>query len=601
MKSLKLKLILIFVVLAAAGALVSGTVVYNNYLIFIDDTVKTNLITALNTVKTTVDFSESATLFERQDESSSYYMKNLKLLAGLNTDLGMEYIYNISLNKDGNWYILFDSGNYMGDPDDSSFLYMLDEPYENLLNSVKTKSLIVDEEYSSDEWGMYRSAFLPLFDESGNLSTVIGADYNALTIERRKNRVLIFFSLVILSVIAITVLVSMWITRMILKPLVITTHSLEKIASGEGDLSQRLSKGSDNELGRMIDSYNSFQDSLTAMIKKVILSVDSLKQTERELSEGMETSVKAVNDIVKGMDEIETQIDLQNRSVSGSSDVVSMIHANITNLNQAISAETRSIRESSDATSLMIDNIRRISEKMDRLNDFFLELKSLSVNGKQKITIVNERVQTISDGSQALVEANNVISKIVAKTSLLAMNAAIEAAHAGDAGKGFSVVAEEVRKLAEQSSVQSVAIAASLSQILQHIQSVVEVTADADTAFEHVIQHISIIEPVESEVKAALGEQNDKSRNLLDIIDMLDNSSKGVKKGAEDIEESSQVLNKEIETLNEVNLYVNECIHRIMNDIKIINDISSGNKNLMDLNSVNINKVTDEMNKFKLS
>jgi len=168
------------------------------------------------------------------------------------------------------------------------------------------------------------------------------------------------------------------------------------------------------------------------------------------------------------------------------------------------------------------------------------------------------QVNNISAQSESLQEANTIISSIAARTNLLAMNAAIEAAHAGDAGRGFSIVADEIRKLAEQSAGQSKTIGNSLKGVLESIKSVVLTTSETEKTFEKVINHVQVIGALELEVNNALTEQKTGVGQILEALSNMKQVTVDVREGSEEMKKSSDLLQYEIKKLNEINSEVTQ-------------------------------------------
>lgn len=253
----------------------------------------------------------------------------------------------------------------------------------------------------------------------------------------------------------------------IMKPLGVVEKTLQSISSGNADLSKRISvkTNADNEIGRLASGFNTFVEKLQHIIIAMKQTKTELVAAGTKLNDSTEDTAASITQIIANIESMTGNIGTQSESVAQTASAVNQIASNIESLNKMIENQSASVTEASAAVEEMIGNINSVNNSVTKMAEEFNQLEQKAADGVQKQDVVNARIQVIETESQALQEANTVISNIAEQTNLLAMNAAIEAAHAGEAGKGFSVVADEIRKLSETSSSQSKTIGEQLKRL----------------------------------------------------------------------------------------------------------------------------------------
>jgi methyl-accepting chemotaxis protein len=228
------------------------------------------------------------------------------------------------------------------------------------------------------------------------------------------------------------------------------------------------------------------------------------------------------------------------------------------------------------------------------------ELISAAEGGRNGLAGVSTDIQEIARESEGLLEINTVMQNIASQTNLLSMNAAIEAAHAGEAGKGFAVVADEIRKLAEHSGNQSKVISSVLQKIKNSIDKITISTNTVQEKFGAIDSEIRIVADQETHIRNAMEEQGQGSQQVLEAVARLNDISRMVKEGVQEMLEGSRQAGQESYNLG---LMTEEIAHE-MNEMASRTDhingaVNRANEFTLD-NKEHINGLTAELTRFKV-
>ncbi|TVR88938.1 MAG: methyl-accepting chemotaxis protein [Spirochaetaceae bacterium] len=393
----------------------------------------------------------------------------------------------------------------------------------------------------------------------------------AAELAERFSAALLTFALVALIGMAVTSGFLYYVTRRVLGPIQRTAAALNDAAKGQGDLTRRLPVNSHDEIGQLAQSFNDFSSSLELMIIKIRGSAGRLDETGIGLASNMEEMAAAVNQIAANIESVAGLIEKQTQSVGDSSSAVEEIDRNINSLEQIIEQQAGAVTESSASIEQMLSNISSIGRSVEQSDSRIKELVGAAEDGKQRVGAVNSSLQEVAAESDSLLEANRVIATVAAQTNLLAMNAAIEAAHAGQYGHGFAVVAEEIRALAEKASQQAKATGASLKSIKGLIDGVADTSDGAEQKFSLVLEMIREVSRLGAEIRQALEEQNTGSREIMTALEHMNSLMTQVTTGAQEIGTGRAAVLQEIGRLQEISRQVRESIDEMQTGVGEIN------------------------------
>jgi methyl-accepting chemotaxis protein len=284
--------------------------------------------------------------------------------------------------------------------------------------------------------------FMQIPGENWYVGAVVDEElaYSALNSLRNKS---ILFSVIalVLSIFALTY----WI-RYLLRPLANFNDAIHDIATGHGDLTQRLDTNTDEEFSLLAKSFNTFVGKLQDQLKQSKTLGTSIKEGTEMTAEGAKQSAQAMGTQLKELEQLATA--MHEMSVT-STEVAN-------NANQAAT----SVKEAEQATSNGSDMVSDTANTIENLSS--------------KIEYAVEEVKALTIASNNIESILKVINDIADQTNLLALNAAIEAARAGDSGRGFAVVADEVRNLAQKTQKSTTEIKGMIEQLQSGAKSVSE-------------------------------------------------------------------------------------------------------------------------------
>jgi hypothetical protein len=283
--------------------------------------------------------------------------------------------------------------------------------------------------------------------------------------------------------------------------------------------------------------YRSCEQMAVAIINKLNKRENCQYYMEFEKNLSNEQKMKdAVNTV------LDRVLEEMNKSIEG-----------ISSLSEEIHSAAEHVLSSSSIIEEMVKNIHSIDTTLNHNAATVLKLNETSAEGKKRITKIGELIGDVSSQANALIQSCLVIGDIADQTSILGMNAAIEAAHAGDAiGKGFAVVAGEIRKLADNSGRQAKEISGSLKNIKDLIDDSLESSGDAQAQFDSIVSLIGAVKDEAASIKEAMDAQSGGGNRVIHSLNEINNLIVKIRDESAGLRSSGETIIEDIHSLKAI-------------------------------------------------
>ncbi len=535
--SIRGKLIISILIL---NALVVGSYTLYSYQIKksdLLDSINKQLIIAANGVANMApqEIHDSAKNGSLEQDVFEHY---LKIAKSFTQNSGVEYIYTL-VEIDGKYHFVLDT------PEDSEIesgkfedaLYEYSDASAAIGEALKTDKVTFDE--YSDEWGNHRSVFIPFTTKNGT-KFIAGADLSIEQVDELLNKNL-FISLAIGGVFFIITTIVGWI---IVGYMVSPLKRAQEVVRGvvkKRDLTARIPSGQ-CEIGLLLNDFNML-----------------LSELQNSISSATKTSLEN-SSIASELDS--TSIVISDRAIGSS---------------KTVDAITKSTDEASVVLNEMESALVDVSSRVD------LAVSEL-LNSKHEVEIVSTMVESsaqlqyelshslveLSSEADRVKEVLSVIGDIAEQTNLLALNAAIEAARAGEHGRGFAVVADEVRKLAErtqkslsETTITIAAVVQSINDIASQMQNnsdesakLIDETKAANESIDKSTQIMDVAKNIVAQSVNKSKEVLERTKKLIDAMDEINEHSSQNARSVEEISKAASHLNQLSNTLKtELEIY----------------------------------------------